>query len=153
MIESSKHQQFLTGIPMAPAGITIHATNTDYSATECISIMESSTEPYASHFFADETGVYQALPYNQGCYHTGKGLDDGNLKTISIEICRTLSRLDLAEEAVENAVTWIKEIRKEIGDVPVYFHQDFNQSAYCPAYLLERYESKQNFIDTFGLEH
>lgn len=114
--------------------------------------MEQSPATFAAHYFCDEHEVIQALPLSQGCWHTGKALDDGNLRTIAIEICQSDTPMETFRKAILNAANLIKELRQEFGDIPLYFHHDFAPQIYCPHRILSEYENKAAFMSAFGLE-
>lgn len=130
-------------------GITIHNTNNSYSAKENIEFMLQTNLNFAAHVFVDENEVIEALPVSIGSYHTGKANDRGNRETISIEICRSTCSLDIYLQAQNRAIKWIKEKLREynLDATNIYFHNDFDERAYCPHRILTIYRNKKNFIE------
>lgn len=149
MIEKRIYKQFSNNTKRMIKGITIHNTNNSYSAKENVNIMLSSNLSFATHVFIDEEEVLEVLPTNIDAFHTGKAYDQGNLYTISVEICRSTGSLELYKKAQKRAILWIKEKLNEYGldNNDIFFHQDFDERAYCPHRIFEVYGNKKNFIE------
>lgn len=147
MLDEKKWKQYGQPLKKSWKGITIHNTGNDMSAKEHEELMETSTNHLATHFFVDENEVIQMMPLDWIVWHTGKGMDMGNTRTIAIEICRSTNAEELYMEAQANAIDLIHSLMKEFGFTKdnIYFHCDFNQQTYCPHRILDIYKTKQNF--------
>ena len=142
------NRQFSEGI-MSVKGITIHNTNNKYSAKENLAFMMNSKYSFATHYFVDENEIREAISPKYNCYHTGKGYDKGNLYTIAIEICRSTCSEHLYLEAENRAIGLIRNLMKRynLNSDCIFFHNDFNKSAYCPHRIFEIYGNKRNFLE------
>lgn len=149
MINKKLFKQFSNNKEIEVKGVTIHNTNNSYSAKENLEIMLASSRNFAAHVFIDENEVIEALPTNIGSFHTGKAYDNGNLHTISVEICRSICSLELYLKAQKRAIDWIKDVLEENGldNKAVFFHNDFDSRAYCPHRIFEIYGNKRKFIE------
>lgn len=128
-------------------GITIHNTGNKMSAKEHEKLMSESKQHFATHFFVDENEIIQVMPLDWSVWHTGKGLDMGNTRTIAIEICRSMSDLETYKKAQANAIALVKELLKtfHLTNDNIYFHQNFSD-VYCPHRILDLYKTRKNFI-------
>jgi len=149
MIANKRYKQFCMDQQPIIRGITIHNTNNAYSALENLQRMEQSAINFAAHVFIDENEVVEALPLTRGCFHTGKAFDRGNQETIAVEICRSTCSLALYLQAQKRALHWIKKTlaANNLDQRAVFFHQDFDERAYCPHRIFDIYGNKQNFIE------
>lgn len=146
MIPRSKYQQF--GIPMGrPKGIVIHNTNFPVSARKCAEMMKESKTSRGTHYFVDADEVVQMLPLSRSAFNTGKGLDFGNTSCVCIEICTDPSEKRY-EQGEQRAIDLINDLMKkyDIDLTDIYFHRDFDTTVNCPAQILRRYGSKENFL-------
>lgn len=141
---------------MEVLGITIHNTNNEYSAQENIQMMKELNEQgikVSVHYFVDSTGYYQATSEEVPTWHTGKGYDEGNMSTISIEIC---SKGDDEEykKAEENAHFLIRILMSKynLRSDQIYFHRNFDTSFYCPHRILDKYSLESNPKDRWILD-
>lgn len=80
------------GIAMSPEYITIHETdNTDKGANALAhaKLQQRGNDRQASWHFSVDDGdtIYQSIPTNEVSWNAGDGNGDGNMKSISIEIC------------------------------------------------------------------
>ena len=148
MIEERLYRQFSNNKKRIIKGITIHNTGNSLSAKENVEFMAQSCLHFSTHVFIDEKEVIEVLPLSIGSYHTGKANDKGNNETIAIEICRSTSSLDIYLQAQKKAIIWIKEKLNEnqLDYTTIYFHNDFDERAYCPHRILSIYNNKKNFI-------
>ena len=135
-------------------GITIHNTGNSKSAKENYEWMTKTKRTNATHFFVDEVETIQAMPLDWHVWHTGKGRDFGNMKTISIEICRSQSSLNTYLKAQSRAFLLIQELMRtyELGFNDIYFHIDFDPHFYCPHKILDLYGSKHRFKEVMKNE-
>lgn len=147
MLNENKWAQFGQPRTESVKGITIHNTGSDLSAEELEKVMEESVNHLATHFFVDEIEVIQMMPLDWAVWHTGKGFDMGNMRTIAIEICRSTSDEEVYLKAQANAIKLIKSLLKEYGLTKndIYFHSNFD-SIYCPHRILDKYKTRENFI-------
>lgn len=139
---------------MKPLGITIHNTGNELSARENYRKLRKTGNLNLCHFLVDEKEVIKTLSEKKTAYHTGKGFDLGNMNTIAIEICRSLDDECVYMQAEMKAVELVKELMAKYG-IPkekIYFHRDFDNTAYCPHRLLDIYKTKKNFINTYFKE-
>ena len=148
MLPENKYNQY--GFPRTEAdilGITIHETGNVFTAQELFDYLLESKQSNGCHYIVDRDEVIQAMPDDYGVYHTGKGLDWGNLYTIAIEITSNLND-DYFHSAVDRAVTLVKSLQERYGitNDNVFFHIDFNPRTYCPKTLLDEYGSSLNFV-------
>lgn len=148
IIPEEKWQQFTTMDPMEAEGVTLHNTHNELSARECIDEMIASTTPHAAHLFIDESEVLLALPLEFGCWHTGKARDFGNMSTIAIEICRSMSEPDVYNAAEGRAMQFVK---KNFSHLPIYFHTDFLATSRCPHRIYEDNSDKRTFMLKYNL--
>lgn len=150
MLDRNKWIQFGQPLEKGWKGITIHNTGNELSASELAEKMEEATDHLATHFFVDENEVIQMMPLDWCVWHTGKGKDYGNTRTIAVEICRSTCSDEVYKEAQRNAIDLIKELMKQFGFTKdnIYFHKDFNNTFYCPHRILDIYKTKQNFKET-----
>lgn len=128
-------------------GITIHNTNNEFSAKENVKMMNELIEQnikVSVHYFVDAEEYIQASPLDQPTWHTGKGYDQGNMSTISIEICSKGSE-DEYKKAEENALFLIRILmsKYDLRSNQIYFHRDFDTSFYCPHRILDKYSLEQ----------
>lgn len=148
MIPESKWKQF--GLPNAEIrGITIHNTNSNKSAEELEKwLIEECETSQGCHFLIDHKEVRQVMPTDWSVWHTGMGMDFGNLHTIAIEICSHPSE-KLYMEGQRRAVELIEELMKQFNltKKDIYFHRDFQPNVNCPAQILRTYGNKANFLE------
>ena len=126
-------------------GITIHNSNNAFSAKENAKLI--GTKGYNSyHYLVDENEVIK-LNDDVIVWHTGKGYDNGNLNTISVCICKSITTNYL--EAEKQAVLLIKKLLNKYGlsKNDLYFHNDWNITKWCPHRTLDIYKSKTNWIE------
>lgn len=128
-------------------GITIHNTNNSYSAKENFEFMKKAFN-VSVHYFVDDEEIIKATDENKITYHTGRGYDEGNLNTISIEICKSTCNWNVYKKAQDKAIKLIKELQKKynLTNDNIYFHNDFDINKYCPHRILNEYKNKKNFI-------
>ena len=125
---------------MVPAFITIHNTANNASALAEISFMIGNWEEVSYHWAVDDVQAIQAIEHNRNGWHSGDGgKGTGNLKSIGIEICHSLTpgnpKYAKSEDngaklaaIILNQYGWgIDRIRK---------HQDWS-AKYCPHRILD----------------
>ena len=150
MIDENKWPQY--GFPRQEGdiqGITIHETgNVDMNAQQLHDWLNTECKTsQGTHYIIDDTQVLQAMPEDWAVYHTGKGVDWGCKYTVAIEICSSLSD-EKFNQAVDRAISlvWDLQHRYHIPMDLIFFHQDFNDRAYCPKTLLDHYGNSKNFV-------
>lgn len=147
MLDKNKYEQYGVKRTQTIKGITIHNTGNDKSAEEHAQLMANSSQHFATHYFVDEKKTIQVMPLNWAVWHTGKGFDMGNMRTIAIEICRSTSDLETYLKAQARAIKLIKKLMEQynLDANSIFFHSDFNNT-YCPHKILDIYKTKDNFI-------
>lgn len=150
MIDKSKELQFSGGF-LIPLGITIHNTNNEYNAQENYELMINSSYSYSVHFFVDSEIAIQAMPLDTQALHTGKAYDLGNKNTIAIEICSRGNNEEF-EKTIKNTILIIELLKEKYGNLPIYFHNDFDLLRYCPHRILDIYGSKKEFLRRWNLD-
>lgn len=138
LVEVQGEANVRTGIFMRPKGITIHNTGNNMPTATALAHanwlvgVEAAERDYiGAHFFVDDHQIVQVLPINEVAWHAGDGRGPGNMTTVAIEICEVGDVL-LAEE---NALALIACLKKHLGNLPIYKHQDWT-GKYCPRVLL-----------------
>lgn len=153
MIDENKWGQFGKE-GLNPIAITIHNTNNyKMSAKDILDYTNENSKHInsgACHYAIDYKEIVEILPLNWKIYHTGKAEDWAFNNSIAIEICSNLNN-ELYLKGQDNAIKLIKELMKKynIKKSDIYFHQDFDERAYCPATILNLYGNKRNFIKKF----
>lgn len=136
-------------------GIVIHNTgNINKSAKQLHDYMQNECKySTGTHYFVDHEGVVQVLPLTWRTWTTGKGNDWAFDHCIAIEICDNLND-ELYQQGQDNAVALIRQLMSEynLGMEDLYFHNDFNERAYCPHIIMDRYGSALNFYMTEIME-
>ena len=146
ILPESKYRQF--GTPnMKVRGLVIHNTNTPQNARKTALWIKQTDTSKGCHFIVDADEIIQVMPLDWSAFNTGMGMDFGNTQCISIEICTDPSEARY-EQGERKAIDLIKKLMKEysLDLTQVYFHRDFNQNVNCPAQILRRYGTKQNFL-------
>lgn len=116
-------------------GITVHNTANDASALNEINYMINNNYEISYHYAVDDIQAVQGLPLNRNGWHASDGLGAGNMSTIAIEICYSLSGGSRFDKAEENAAELIAQILKERGwgIDRVKRHYDYAPNKkYCP---------------------
>lgn len=147
MLPESKWKQY--GLPGATIkGIVIHNTNNQNKSAEALEtwLMENRTSQ-GCHYLVDKKEVRQVMPLDWSVFNTGMGLDFGNLHCISIEIISHQSEADCLK-AEQRALKLIRKLMKQFSltEDDIYFHRDFQPNVNCPAQIIRRYGTKQNFL-------
>lgn len=129
-------------------GITIHNSGSTKSAAELREWYEHTDSNQGCHYLVDDEQIIQIMPLEWCVYHTGKGIDFGTSHTIAIEICKSQSDLETYMKAQEKALFLVQKLLKkyELTSEQVYFHNSFNERAYCPHRILDIYGSRAEFV-------
>lgn len=149
MIPESKWKQY--GLPNADIkGIVIHNTNNQLWSAKRLEkwLIEENKTSASAHFIVDAEDTIQVMPLDWSVWNTGMGMDFGNLHCISIEIVSHPSNKDY-ESAERRAIDLINYLMEKYNFTKsdIYFHRDFNPNVNCPAQVLKRYKTKQNFLN------
>lgn len=134
---------------MIVKGITIHNSGNELSAKEIYCNLIKNKQTNLCHFLIDENEIIKTWSEEQEASHTGKGYDFGNRYTIAIEICRSMCSDELYLKAQERAINFSKVLldKYNLTTDNIYFHMDFNPQTKCPHRILEKYITKERFIN------
>lgn len=147
MIDEKKYPQYGYKRTETIEGITLHTTGSQASARELFNYLnEENKTSQGCHYLVDDKEVIEVMPLDWCVYHTGKGFDSGNNLTIAIEICSNIDE-DKFKLATEKGVDLIITLMKKYGikQDGFFFHNDFNNTTYCPAEFMEKYGSSRMF--------
>ena len=118
--------------------ITIHETaNTNSGAdAEAHADLQSggNSRDASWHYSVDDHSAYQSFEDDIQCWHAGDGQGNGNLHSISIEIC--VNKDGNFQQAVENAASLTSDLLKKYGlhTGNVVQHNKWSGKN-CPTYL------------------
>lgn len=118
--------------------ITVHNTANDAPAADEINYMVNNTNTVSFHYAVDDKEIVQGIPEDRNAWNAGDGNGDGNMRSISIETCFSLSGGERFIQAEKNTAEFVAEIlkRKGWGIERVKKHQDWN-GKYCPHRTLD----------------
>ncbi|PES30632.1 N-acetylmuramoyl-L-alanine amidase [Bacillus cereus] len=123
---------------MNPEYITVHNTYNDAPAENEIAYMIRNNNQVSFHIAVDEKEAIQGLPLERNAWACGDGNGTGNRKSISVEICYSLSGGERYYKAEDNAVLVVAHLMKRYN-IPisnVRTHQSWN-GKYCPHRMLD----------------
>ena len=126
---------------ITPRGITVHNTANDASALNEIAYMTNNNYEISYHYAVDDIQAVQGLPLNRNGWHASDGLGPGNMSTIAIEICYSLSGGSRFDKAEENAAELIAQLLQEYGwgIDRVKRHYDYAPNKkYCPHRTMDK---------------
>jgi len=124
------------------AFVTIHNTAEPFSAVdERLRVVYRRKVRTSFHFAVDEREIVQLLPLDRHGWHAGDGEGDGNLRSVGIEICRSVFRDGnswLYRRAEENATILAAALLRhfEMPLSALRMHRDWS-GKYCPHRILE----------------
>ncbi|WP_025027750.1 peptidoglycan recognition protein family protein [Caldalkalibacillus mannanilyticus] len=101
-----------SGIGMNPTTITIHNTGNPRSTArnERGWLTNPTNQRQASfHIVVDAQEAIECIPLHEVAWHAGDGRGDGNMKSISIEICESGDYTKNIEHAVQLVAKMLKE--------------------------------------------
>lgn len=133
---------------MKVKGIVIHNTNApNKTARELEKWLKDTDTSRGCHFLIDDVETLQVMPLTWSSFNTGGGYDFGNTSCVAVEIC-TFTSEERYQKAEEKAVEKIKELMKEYGLTTdaLFFHRDIMPAINCPAQIIKKYGTKENFI-------
>ncbi|WP_144509141.1 peptidoglycan recognition protein family protein [Bacillus mycoides] len=136
LVDSSKYG---TKCPytMNPEFITIHNTYNDATAANEVAYMIRNNNEVSFHIAIDDKEAVQGLPLERNAWACGDGNGAGNRKSISVEICYSLSGGNRYYKAEDNAAIIVAQLMKQYS-IPiskVRTHQSWN-GKYCPHRML-----------------
>ena len=94
-----------------------------------------------AHLFVDAERIVQTLPLNEVSWHAGDGYGDGNMATVSVEICETSPY----ERCEANAMVLIAALLETYGLSDLFTHQMWS-GKYCPHLILDREHGWAEFV-------
>ena len=104
---------------MDPEYITVHNTGNTASAREEATYHNSNNSETSYHVVIDESEVHQLIPFNRNAWHSGDGRGNGNMKSIGVEIARSMDngysgpKSQRYMQAEENAAVYIAHVMHE----------------------------------------
>lgn len=122
--------------------VTIHNTAEPFSARdERRRVVNRKGVRTSFHFAVDEREIVQLLPLEFHGWHAGDGAGDGNLRSVGIEICRSVFRGGngwLYRRAEKNAALLASSLLRhfDLPDTALRMHRDWS-GKYCPHRILE----------------
>ncbi|WP_130068069.1 N-acetylmuramoyl-L-alanine amidase [Bacillus albus] len=122
---------------MNPEYITVHNTYNDAPAENEIAYMIRNDNQVSFHIAVDDKEAIQGLPLERNAWACGDGNGAGNRKSISVEICYSLSGGERYYKAEDNAAIVVAQLMKQYN-IPiskVRTHRSWN-GKYCPHRML-----------------
>ncbi|MGG0259327.1 N-acetylmuramoyl-L-alanine amidase [Bacillus mycoides] len=122
---------------MNPEFITIHNTYNDAPAENEVAYMIRNDNQVSFHVAVDDKEAVQGIPLERNAWACGDGNGSGNRKSISVEICYSLSGGDRYYKAEDNATIVVAGLMKQYN-IPiskVRTHHSWS-GKYCPHRLL-----------------
>ena len=122
--------------------VTIHNTAEPFSARdERLRVVNRRDAKTSFHFAVDEREIVQLLPLDRHGWHAGDGEGDGNLRSVGIEICRSVFRGAtgwLYRRAERNAALLASSLLRhfDLPDTALRMHRDWS-GKFCPHRILE----------------
>jgi len=122
--------------------VTIHNTAEPFSARDERARVANRRDVRTSfHFAVDERECVRLLPLGRHGWHAGDGDGDGNLRSVGVEICRSVFRKKndwLYRRAEENAATLAAALLNILKLTPaeLRMHRDWSGKC-CPHRILE----------------
>ena len=95
--------------------ITVHNTANDAPAADEINYMVNNTNTVSFHYAVDDKEIVQGIPEDRNAWNAGDGNGDGNMRSISIETCFSLSGGERFIQAEKNTAEFVAEILKRKG--------------------------------------
>lgn len=101
--------------------ITVHNTGNTASAREEATYHNSNNNQVSFHVVIDEKEAVQVIPFNRNAWHSGDGRGNGNMKSIGVEIARSMDngysgpKSKRYMQAEKNAAVYIAHVMHEKG--------------------------------------
>lgn len=148
MLTENKWYQY--GTPNSKIkGIVLHNTNNhSMSAKQLEEWLQNDEKTNAGcHYLVDYKDVIQIMPDDWSVFNVGNGYSFGNQDCIAIEICSNPSE-KLYLQGEQKAIKLIKKLMKKyhLTKDDIFFHRDFQPNINCPAQIIKRYKTKQEFL-------
>ena len=125
---------------MVPEFLTIHNTANNASALAEISFMIGNSDEVSYHWAVDDVQAIQGIEHNRNGWHSGDGAKGtGNLKSIGIEICHSLTKGNPKyAKSEDNGAKLVAIILSQYGwgIDRIRKHQDWS-GKYCPHRILD----------------
>lgn len=136
LVDSSKYG---TKCPytMNPEFITVHNTFNDATAENEVAYMIRNDNQVSFHIAIDDKEAVQGIPLERNAWACGDGNGSGNRRSISTEICYSLSGGDRYYKAEDNTAIVVAQLMK-MYNIPiskVRTHQSWS-GKYCPHRML-----------------
>ncbi|WP_306419296.1 peptidoglycan recognition protein family protein [Bacillus wiedmannii] len=122
---------------MNPEFITVHNTYNDATAENEVAYMIRNDNQVSFQIAVDDKEAVQGLPLERNAWACGDGNGSGNRKSISVEICYSLSGGNRYYKAEDNAAIVVAQLMKQYN-IPiskVRTHQSWS-GKYCPHRML-----------------
>lgn len=123
-----------------PVGVTVHNTgnatptaDARAHASYLQNVENDGMYFVGAHLFVDAERIVQTLPLNEVSWHAGDGYGDGNMATVSVEICE----MSPYERCEANAMVLIAALLETYGLSDLFTHQMWS-GKYCPHLILDR---------------
>ena len=88
---------------MDPLYIAVHNTANDAPAANEVNYMINNKNEVSFHYAVDDKEIVQGVPEDRNTWNAGDGDGDGNMRSISVEICHSLSGGERFTRAEKNA--------------------------------------------------
>ncbi|OLR25031.1 N-acetylmuramoyl-L-alanine amidase [Bacillus cereus] len=122
---------------MHPEWITVHNTYNDASAENEVAYMIRNDNQVSFHIAVDDKEAVQGIPLERNAWACGDGNGSGNRKSISVEICYSLSGGERYYQAEDHAAIVVAQLMKQYN-IPIHkvrTHQSWS-GKYCPHRML-----------------
>ncbi len=122
---------------MNPEFITVHNTYNDATATNEVAYMIRNNNEVSFHIAVDDKEAVQGIPLERNAWACGDGNGSGNRKSISVEICYSLSGGNRYYKSEDNAAIVVAQLMKQYN-IPinkVRTHQSWS-GKFCPHRML-----------------
>lgn len=106
---------------MSPQYITVHNTGNTADARGEAIYHNTNNNQVSFHVVIDEKEAHQVIPFNRTAWHAGDGFGNGNMKSIGIEIARSMdngysgAKSERYMQAEENAALYIANVLHQYG--------------------------------------
>lgn len=131
-----------------PVGVTVHNTgnatptaDARAHASYLQNVENDGMYFVGAHLFVNAERIVQTLPLNEVSWHAGDGYGDGNMATVSVEICETSPY----ERCEANAMVLIAALLETYGLSDLFTHQMWS-GKYCPHLILDREHGWAEFV-------
>ncbi len=122
---------------MYPKYVTVHSTGNPRSTARNERgwlTNPSNTRQASYHRVVDETECIECVPIDEVAWACGDGYGDGNMHSVSIEICESGDRAKTLDNAAKEVARLLLELELTTDDMRK--HQDWS-GKYCPRIILD----------------